>query len=164
MRFGRFFFLLMILAGVSSAQEFTFSSGPGYLLPTNSTMLLRPIATPTLTLDAPLPPVSSLPEIGPPVSDQPYVSNYNPMQGPDLFPIYYGYPRIPVVEVVPTETRRVIPVSLGDVVFTVSIGSQPIRGHGDGNTVGEAASFWKARRRRATHVYTNADIQRLRPS
>jgi hypothetical protein len=164
MRFGQFLFLLMILAGVSSAQEFTFSSGPGYLLPTNSTMLLRPIATPTLSLDAPLPPVSILPEIGPPVTNQPYVSNYNPVQEPNLFPIYYGYPPIPVVEAVPTETRRETPVGLGDVVFTVVVGAQPIRERGDGSTVGEAASFWKARRLRASHVYTNSDIQRLRPS
>ena len=42
--------LFLILTGVALAQETNFSSGPQYLITTNSPLLLRPISTPSLTL------------------------------------------------------------------------------------------------------------------
>ena len=89
MRLASFCFWLFVLAGISAAQDMNFAVGPQYLMTSGSPMFARPIATPTLSLDAPLPPIPSLPEVGPPVADQPFVSNPE-IQGPDLLPIYYG--------------------------------------------------------------------------
>jgi len=50
MRLGSFFFLLFALAGVSAAQDTNFPVGPQYLITTDSTLFLRPIATPSLSL------------------------------------------------------------------------------------------------------------------
>ena len=91
MRLASFCFLLFVLAGISAAQDMNFAVGPQYLMTSGSPMFARPIATPTLSLDAPLPSLPSLPEVGPPVADQPFVPNPE-IQGPDLLPIYYGYP------------------------------------------------------------------------
>ena len=46
----RFMVLLIALAGVSAAQETNFPIGPQYLVTVEDTMLLRPIATPSLSL------------------------------------------------------------------------------------------------------------------
>ena len=42
--------LLLILSGASFAQDTNFSAGPQYLVTTPSTLFLRPIATPSLSL------------------------------------------------------------------------------------------------------------------
>jgi len=61
----------------------------------------------------PTPPIPSLPEVGPPVADQPFVSNPE-IQGPDLLPIYYGYPMPSVVELTSTESPSEVPQSIID--------------------------------------------------
>lgn len=48
---------LLVLTAVSCAQDTNFPVGPQYLITTDSTMFLRPIATPTLSLSEPLPPM-----------------------------------------------------------------------------------------------------------
>lgn len=50
MRLQSFLVLLLVLAGISAAQETNFSVGPQYLVTVENTMLLRPIATPSLSL------------------------------------------------------------------------------------------------------------------
>lgn len=45
----RLFFLLVVLAGMSAAQDTNFPVGPQYLMPNVSPMELRPIATPSLS-------------------------------------------------------------------------------------------------------------------
>src|ERR1700756_2320969 len=112
MRFQVFLLLVVLsLIGISAAQDTNFSQGPQYLI-TGSTPFLYSISTPTLSLeaavppardtnfsqgpqylatgdatfshsistpirslDAALPPIPRLPEVGPPVTDQAYVSN-----------------------------------------------------------------------------------------
>jgi hypothetical protein len=44
------FLLLLLLGGISLAQDTNFSAGPQYLVTTSSPTLLRPITTPSLTL------------------------------------------------------------------------------------------------------------------
>lgn len=56
MRIGQLFCLLA-LAAMSCAQDTNFAVGPQYLITTDSTLFLRPIATPTLSLSEPLPPI-----------------------------------------------------------------------------------------------------------
>ena len=59
MRLRSLFLLLLILTGMSVAQdanqETNFSAGPQYLITSNSPMFLRSIATPTLSLSTPVP-------------------------------------------------------------------------------------------------------------
>jgi hypothetical protein len=54
MRIGHLLCLL-VLAAVSCAQETNFTNGPQYLITSSSTLFLRPIATPSLSLSEPLP-------------------------------------------------------------------------------------------------------------
>lgn len=49
------FVLVISVAGLSFAQDTNFSAGPQYLVTTGSPMLMQPIATPSLSLNAPMP-------------------------------------------------------------------------------------------------------------
>jgi hypothetical protein len=159
MRLHALSFLLLAFAAVAAAQDTTFSAGPQYLITTDSVRLLHPIATPTLSLDTPLPPLPSLPEVGEPVANQPYIANPALQNQANLFPIYYGYPMIVVVELTAEEPRPV-PASLTGVAALIT-DARSLREFGYGFTVGDAAAFWKAHKPQAGHVYTNADIERL---
>jgi hypothetical protein len=152
--------LLALLGAFCSAQDTSFAAGPQYLVTTGNPILLHSIATPSMSLDAPLPETPGLPEVGPPVVQQVYTSAYEPAMEPDLFSIYYGYPRISVIEL-RGEPARELPASVNDTGFVAITDSQAVRQMGYGETVGEAAAQWKIQRRKAPHVYTNADIQRL---
>lgn len=160
MRVSHLVFLLVAFTAVSLAQETNFSEGPQYLSLTGTAML-RPIATKSFSLDAPLPALPSLPEVGPEVTTEPYVSDPLLEHQPDLFSIYYGYPLIPVVELVATESTPELPPSISGIGFITLTDAQTLRELGYGITVAEAASFWRSRHGSTAHVYTNADIQRL---
>jgi hypothetical protein len=164
MRFQLFLLLVLLsLPGISAAQDTNFSQGPQYVI-TGDAAYAQPISTPIRSLDAPLPPILSLPEVGPPVTDQPYVSNPGLGHEANLVPIYYGYPMIPVVELTGTEPSLPLPASITGVGYTVIAGPQALRELGYGISVGEAAAYWKAHKPRVDHVYTNADIERLHRS
>ena len=153
---------IFVLVGISAAQETNFPVGPQYLL-TGSPLLARPIVTPTLSLDAPLPPIPSLPQIGPVVNDQPYVPNPELANQPDLLSIYYGYPMPSVVELESTEPIE-LPASIVDTGVGEMTNVQSLLERGYGGTLGETASFWKSHAPRATRLYTNVDIERLHGS
>jgi hypothetical protein len=160
MRFAHLFLVAMAFCGISAAQEMNFSVGPGYLSLTGTTML-RSIATPSLSLDAPLPPLTDLPQSGPAVTDQEYVVNPVLEHQANLFPIYYGYPQVPVIELANTESTPELPASITGVGLTTFVDPQTLRDQGYGVSVGEASAFWEARKAPVARVYTNADIQRL---
>jgi hypothetical protein len=162
MRFSPAFLLVLLVAPMCSAQDTNFASGPNYLITTADTRFLHPIATPSMSLDAPLPAIPSLPETGGGIADQPYISNLDTEHQPNLFPVYYGYPEIPVIELAGTPDIEP-PPSMHDTGFAVT-DSASLREVGNGMTVGEAAAFWKTHKRTAPRVYTNADIQRLHRS
>jgi hypothetical protein len=164
MRIAFLTLLLSVLAGVSAAQDTNFAAGPQYLITTGNTMFLHPIATPSLSLDAPLPAIPSLPDIGPEVRDQPYIPSPALQNQPDLFPIYYGYPAVPVVELAATDAFRPAPPSMSDVGFAEITDAKSIRELGYGLSVGEVASFWKIHRQQASRVYTNADVHPVHQS
>lgn len=174
MRFQVFLLLVLLsLPGLSAAQDASlpqgpqpdtsFSRGPQYVITGNPTFL-HPISTPTLTLGAPLPAIASLPEVGPPVTDQLYVSNPELGHEANLFPIYYGYPMVSVVELTGEEPARPLPASITSVGYAVIGDAQTLSERGYGVTVVEAASFWKAHKPHVNRVYTNADIERLHRS
>ena len=150
-------------APLSPIRDTNFSQGPQYLA-TGDATFLTPISTPMLSLEAPLPPIPSLPEVGPAVTDQPYVSNPELRHQANLFPIYYGYPMIPAIELTGAEPSQPLPASITGVGYTVIVDPQTLRERGYGVTVGEAASYWKAHKPSVNHVYTNADIERLHRS
>src|SRR5580700_12250835 len=82
--------ILLFLIGSAVAQDTNFAAGPQYLL-TGSPLLAHSIATPTLSLDAPLPPVEpasiSIPEAA---TEVPFTTNPQLEHQADLIPIYYG--------------------------------------------------------------------------
>lgn len=66
MRLQPFLVLLIVLVGISAAQETNFSVGPQYLITTDNPILLRPIATPSLSLGEQTPAgTSELPAFAP---------------------------------------------------------------------------------------------------
>lgn len=152
--------LFAILAGFCAAQDTTFAAGPQYLITTGNPMFLHSIATPSMSLDAPIPGTASLPQIGPPVVDQPYSSLQQSDLEPDLFSIYYGYQRVMVIELT-GEPPRELPPSINDTGYVAITDAQALRQMGYGETAADAASYWKTHRRTPAHVYTNTDIQRL---
>jgi hypothetical protein len=160
MRLPQILLPLVLLVSICPAQDTNFSVGPQYLVPPNHTMFLRPIATPSMSLDAPLPGPTSLPPVSQTVTDQPHVPVYEPASQPDLFPIYYGYPSTPVVELTGTPPSE-LPASLNEAGFVELSDPESLRQMGFGKAPAEAASFWKTHKRTSPRVYTNADIQRL---
>jgi hypothetical protein len=164
MRLGSLFCLLFALMGISAAQEMSFPVGPQYLLTSGSPIFAQPIATPTLSLETPLPAIPSLPEVGPVVVDQPFIPNPELQHQADLFPIYYGYPMLAVVELSSAEPPRELPASLVDAGVTGMTEVQWLREQGYAAPLGDIASFWKAHRPHALRVYTNADVERLHGS
>ena len=163
MRLATICCLLFGLLGICAAQDTNFSQGPQYLM-TGSPEFARPIATPTLSLDTPLSPIPSLPEITPVIGNQPYIANPELQSQANLFPIYYGYPLISVIELSSAEPPRELPESIVDSGVTGMATGQMLRERGYGEPLGEVSSFWKTHKTRATRVYTNADVERLHGS
>jgi hypothetical protein len=153
------FLFTFLVAGVCPAQDTRFGAGPEYLITTANAKFLRPIATPSMSLDAPLPGIPPLPQIGPPVADQPYASDPLLANQPDLFPIYYGYPEVPLIELSGNAPREV-PASVNDTGYVAITSAQSLVERGFGVSVAEDALFWKTHKRVAARVYTNADIRR----
>lgn len=160
MRPACLFCLLFALIGISAAQDTNFPTGPQYLL-TGSPLFARPVATPSLSLDAPLPPIPDLPDVGPRVVNQPYIPNPELQNQPDLLPIYYGYPMPSPVELLPTDSPKELPQNVVDIVDFVITDVRLLRERGYGMTLGEISSYWKSHEPHATRVFTNADVERL---
>jgi hypothetical protein len=152
--------LFLALIGIAAAQDTNFPVGPQYLL-TGAPMFAQPIATPSLTLDAPLPPIPSLPEVESVIGNEGPIANPEPSLGADLLPIYYGYSGPSIVELISPELPAELPQSITDAGVTRMIDAQTLREWGYGVTLGETASFWKSHKPHAPRVYTNADVDRL---
>ena len=157
-------FLALIFVGIGAAQDTNFPAGPQYLITFDSPLLARPIATPSLWLDAPLPDIQPLPEIAPVIGTQPYIPNPVLEHQPDLLPIFYGYAMFSVVELVSPDSSPELPQSITDAGVTRMVDVQSLREWGYGVTLGETASFWKSHKPHAPRVYTNADVDRLHGS
>lgn len=153
MRFS--FLLVLLLGGFCLAQDTNFPAGPQYLIPIGNAQFLRPIETPSMSLNAPLPPLPSLPQIGPTITQQPYTTNAALDHQPDLYTIYYGYPEIPVIELT-GEPPRELPASINDTGYLAS--ARSLHELGFGVTLAQDAAYWRAHKRPVVHLYTNADI------
>ena len=152
---------LLAVAGMCAAQDTNFAVGPQYLLPSDKTMFAHPIATPSLALDNGLSAAPSLPAVEPVVGDQSYVANPEFRHQADLQPIYYGYQRIPVVELTSTEPTIELPESIVNPGVVRMVDAASLSDSGFGVPLGESAAYSKTHKPHATRVFTNADIARL---
>jgi hypothetical protein len=165
--------LVVSTQGAAFGQDTNFATGPQYLMNYGSPLLAHPISTPSMSLAGPPLEVGASDATGVLIAgagDQ-NVLPPNPDALPkiDLFPIYYGGP--PVAEnreisfSYPTEPSSLpaeIPPSILDSGVWQMTTAQALRERGYGITLAEAAAYSKARTRHGTHVYTNADTDRLR--
>lgn len=171
MRLASLFCSLILLTGISTAQDTSFSSGPQYLMTSGSPMFLQPIATPSLSLSAPLSspsaPAEAVPEPASPFAGT--------SPHPDLTRIFWGEPMSERVNPNATESASEIeltsavpaqplPASIVDTGVTGMTNAQTLHRWGYGVPLGETAAFWKTHKPHAPRVYTNADVKRLRAS
>jgi hypothetical protein len=161
---------LLFLIGPAVAQDTNFTAGPQYLL-TGSELLARSIATPTLSLDAPLPPVEAssinIPEAA---TGVPYTTIPLLEHRANLIPIYYGVDNhygvsTAVVEISfpegAGELSAELPSSIVENGVTELVDAQALRIRGHGVTVAEAAAYWKNHKLPARRNFTNEDVKRL---
>jgi hypothetical protein len=159
---------VLALLGAAFAQDTNFSTGPQYLMNYGSPMLARPISTPSMSLSEP--PL----EIGADTATAPLIAGAqnqtvlppspDALPKVDWFSIYYGAAPVNVIEIrfPGASSRRELPSSILDTGVWQVTTAQALRERGYGVTLAEAAAYDKAHYRRATRVYTNADIDRLR--
>lgn len=110
--------LVVSLAGLSFAQETNFPAGPQYLVTSGSPMLLQSIATPSLSLSAPMPdPYIDQTQLAAAVISDPYP------RVPDAFwsGVFWGQdkpvsPRVITPSVTPEETA----------IYTYATANQPL--------------------------------------
>lgn len=171
MRLATLFCLLLALAGISAAQDTNFPVGPQYLVTGNTPLLLRPIATPTLSLSAP---PASLNTAATEASSELSVPS-GPTQ-PDLTRIYRGAPEPTAnvsenvtenaseIEITSAQPTSSLPASILDTGVTGMTTVQSLRQRGYGVPLGDTAAFWKSHKPHVVRVYTNADVQRLHQS
>jgi hypothetical protein len=180
MRFASLFCLLFTLAGIAAAQDTNFPSGPQYLITTSSPLFIHSIATPTLSLSAPLTPQSAplseaVPEPTSPVAG---------LSANGLARIFWGPPpasekisetageavngnvaeNVNEIEITSPQVPVVLPASFIDTGVTAMTDAQSLRVRGYGVPLGDAAAFWKTHKPHSTRIYTSADVQRLHPS
>jgi len=153
-----------LLAVFSLAQETNFSAGPQYLI-TSDPMFLRSIATPSLSLSAPLQPV--VPPVmatTPSTEVAPSPATGTPSQT-DFGRIYWGAPTVPssssVIEISSAELPANLPASIFDPGVSRLTNAQTLEQRGYGITLAEVAAYTKAHRKRAAHVFTNEDLAHL---
>jgi hypothetical protein len=168
--------LLVALAiPMAFGQDTNFANGPQYLLNDGSrnelSFFVRPIATPSMSLSGPPLQIGASNATGDLVAgvqDQ-TVSPTHGMASPtgDLFPIFYGVPRVNV-EISSSQSTAGSQSKLLESILDTAVGqlttAQALREAGFGVTLPEATVYGKAHTRRATRVYTNADIDRLHGS
>lgn len=163
--------LVLLAAGLVLAQDSNFPNGPQYLL-TGSPLFARPISTPSTALEGPPLEVGASNATGVLIAGAETQTVLPPravdLPNINLFPIYYGYGRAPasVIEISfaePSSELSVaeLPPSISDTGVGRVMTTQALREQGHGVTLGEAASYEKLHARKATHAYTNADIDRL---
>lgn len=161
MRLVSLFLLSFVMMGISSAQDTNFPVGPQYLMTLDNPLFARPIATPSVSLDGAQPAITSLTETEPLVGNEPTIGHAEATRDPDLMPIYYGYPMPSVVELSNTETPVELPEGMVNTGVVATVDAQSLRDRGYGVPLGDIAAFCRAHKTRATHVYTNADLERL---
>ena len=154
------------LSGAAFAQETNFSVGPQYLMTSGSPLFAKSISTPSMSLSGP--PL----EVGADTATGDLLSGaQNQTSSPtsavalpqvDLGSIDGGAPVSVVgVGMIEESSHASLPANILDTGVWQLTTVQSLRELGYGETLVEAAAFNKARMKRATRTYTNADVDRL---
>jgi hypothetical protein len=172
---GKGLLSLIVLSAMGAAfgQDTNFATGPQYLITHGPTMFAQPISTPSLSLAGPplqVGATSATAELTAGAEDQTAPLTPSDALPPvNFFSFYYGtYFGMPASNVIdisfkgPSPVRSELPASILDVGVWQITTPQALRERGIGVTLPEAAAYGKAHPRHATHVYTNADIDRLK--
>jgi hypothetical protein len=164
--------LVLALLGAAFSQDTNFASGPQYLMTHGSPLFARPISTPSMSLSGPqleLGASSATAGLTAGAENQTVTSrSATDLPFVDFFPIYYGVVPVSVIEISfakeSERSFRELPSSILDTGVWEITTAEALRERGYGVTLAEGAEESKARVRHATHVYTNADIERLHKS
>jgi hypothetical protein len=166
-----FWFALMLVwlsaVGTALAQDTHFATGPQYLMNYGSPLFAQPISTPSISLAGPPVEVGARNATGVLIAGAENQTVLPPLAVAlpkiDLFPIFYGDAPVSVIEIsfAKEPSRRELPASILDAGVWQITTAEALRELGYGVTLPEAVAYGKARLRRATRVYTNADIDRL---
>jgi hypothetical protein len=162
MRLSYFVCLLLVLGGVSTAQDTNFPVGPQYLITTDSPLFLRPIATPSLSFEGQTSGARVLFPETPPAES---VSAPEAPRPANLADIYWGRAnagdKAIEIEISPSEPPRNLPPSFVDTGVALLAVDQSLQERPYGVTLAEVAAQWRAHRPHASRLYTNRDIERL---
>lgn len=158
----RFSFLCTVMLEVvlvASAQnrETDFPVGPQYLVTTPSTLFLQPIATPSMSAEQMSGVVSPQTGLAEPITVNGERAN--------LPAIYWGWTspgQTTVFELYSPAVSSGLPAGFVELGVSAIVTNEWLREHERESSVAEAARYWKAHTNRAAHLYTNADIDRLR--
>jgi hypothetical protein len=163
--------LLVVSAATSVfAQDTNFANGPQYLM-TGPPLFARPISTPSMSLQGPPLEVGAGNATGVLIAGAENNTTLPPqavaLPKIDLFPIYYGDAPPSDIEISfaePSSQRSSteLPASILDTGVWETTTAQALAERGYGIPVGAAALRNKARSKHVAHLYTNADIDRLR--
>lgn len=171
MRIVSYLFLVLVVVTVAAAgQDTNFSTGPQYLMTYGSPIFLHPISTPSLSWPSPALEVgasNATSGVLAGAANDTIDTLPGPAQPADLFPTYYGVPRVSEVQIslrgnqgeLPLE--QTLPASILNVGTWEITTNQDLRERGYGISLVEFAAYWKTHARRATHLYGNGDIDRL---
>jgi hypothetical protein len=169
MRLAGLLLLSIFLTAVSSAQDTNFAVGPQYLVTTSSSFL-RPIATPSMSLE-PAPANTSAATGAEAIPEPQWVGA---QMHEDLARVYWGDDwvrsvkgeapaTVSEIEITSPQTTPPLPASFVEVGVIHITNVQSLHASGYGLTLGEVSSYWKARHHQP-RMYTNADIARLHGS
>ena len=161
--------IVLAFLGAAFGQDTNFASGPQYLMTYGSPLFARPISTPSMSLSGP--PL----EVGASAASAGLTAGAENQTVPprsatdltfvDFFPIYYGVVPVSVIEISfareSERSFRELPSSILETGVWQVTTAEALRERGYGVTLAEGAEESKARVRHATHVYTNADVERL---
>jgi len=171
-------FVAIFAAGIALSQDTNFSNGPQYLLSSvpdarsaSSDFFVRSISTPSVSLSGPALEVGASNSTGDlnagAEAQTIVVPEAVALPHADLSSIYYDGHAANVIEIsLPAESSTsiastAIPQSILDIGVGRIIESKDLRESDNGVTLPAAAAYGREHVRRATHVYTNADIDRL---
>jgi hypothetical protein len=167
----RFFWFALVLglASLGAAQDTTFSTGPEYLITFGSPMFARSIATPSLSWDDATPATTTTSATTEPTSSELFESvssSLDAQRQTALLSIYYGTPATTGSEIPASSEESNRPVAAVPVEVGISsiTDAQALRAQGYGVTPGEAATARGASAHRSHRVYTNQDVEHLRPA
>lgn len=158
-RFSVLCAVVLELTMLASAQSRStdFPVGPQYLVTTPSTLFLQPIATPSAS------PAQMLGMVSPQTGQaEPITINGQSANLPAIFWGWTSPGQTTVWAGFSPVVSSGLPADFLDLGVGAIVTDEWLREFQRNNSVAEAARYWKTNTNRATRLYTNADIERLR--